>query len=178
MLTMFAGCEVVSVDGVPYRKGFVPSSDQAWLVELMVQRLELRANGSWRRFNTKHLTTDSAREARNIAELVALGERTGVRGVNVEEFFQAQNAASDTLEAWLFKEWAAGKELPNVSPELLVRDLQSQLNTINGGIVATLAVVGDTMYSSEYRKWARQRLSERKIRPQAAKIATMPFAAR
>ncbi|MFV0337951.1 MAG: hypothetical protein ACK5LK_06870 [Chthoniobacterales bacterium] len=175
---ILSGCQVTTVDGVPHQRGFVPSSSQAWLVELMTQRLELRANESWQRFNQDHLSFDSLGEAQQMADLVALSEKSDVRGVNIEEFFKAQNAASASLEAWLFKNWAAGKELPNVSPELLVPDAEQQLAAVNASIVATLAETGDTIYSSEYQKWARQRLIARNIRPEAAKLAVLPLSSR
>ena len=171
---LFAGCAGSSQPGSS-SGGFLPTSDQIWLVELMSQRLQLAPAVAWTKYQAGSPVLDPEREAEVLANVVILGASLGLPQNQSEPFFIAQMEASRAVQTFYFNRWDRGKNLPQAPPVSLAWVIRPQIDVINAGMVTTLVRLAGKANEPGFARYAEKKLRERRFPREAVTAAVRPL---
>jgi chorismate mutase len=113
--------------------------NDAVLVDLMAQRLDIGRDVAWSKFNSGAAIVDAPREQAVLASLVTQATRAGVDAPGATAFFNAQILASRQLQAELIDNWQRGAARPITPPLDLLAVIRPRLDAIGAKMVAALA---------------------------------------
>lgn len=122
--------------------GFRPTADQARLVALVEQRLEIARRVAWIKYQDSLPVKDAKREAALMDSLVKQGRVVGLPEARVRSFFGAQIEASCEVQAHLIYRWKRGATLPTYPPQDLKKEIRPQLDAISAEMLVKLRKVG------------------------------------
>ncbi len=156
------------------RRGFVPSSDMAWLAEMLAQRLEVARAEAWARFAANAEPGGDEEEAR-LQALVEPALRIGLPRAEMTRFYSAQLEAAAVWERHLRQQWRHPRNRPTMLPLSIEKTLRPLEEAVDAQILATLARLRGLPRGKPFRDFLVTQLRGRGIPPTAARIATAPF---
>jgi len=154
---------------------YSPKPDEAWLVEMIAQRLELAREVAWAKYGDRKPVSDAAREKAVLDAVVPMGVQAGLPEKTVRTFFSAQIAASRHVQEEFIHRWSHGGELPAIQPVGLERAIRPQIDLLNAQIIATLSRLAKKPPGPGFARYAEVSLRERGISRAAASLATAPL---
>jgi chorismate mutase len=122
------------------RQGFSPTPSESRLADAMARRLEVSRRVAWVKFLDNRPVRDDRREAEILAEVVRLGEGSGLSARTVGKFFAAQMRASRKEQERLIASWKRGGTLPAYPPQDLKTHIRPELDGINRQMLEALRV--------------------------------------
>lgn len=154
------------------REAWRPSSDEAWLVEMMAQRLEVemaaaRARRVW------GLAEDAAREKGRQAAFTEMASRAGLSPAVAAEFYAAQVRAARVAAAQARKR--AEKEMRAGALLLPPGPAESLLDAIESQMAATLLRLRGVPSEAELSHYGFRTLQKRGVPARAARLAAEPL---
>lgn len=150
-----------------------PSSDEVWLTEMLIQRLELTAALAWTRFSLASDQDSLAVQAQKSAlrEQIA---RTGLPPDLVGPLMDAQLDAAASYTDFLHKQWATPRKRPRNQPPA-ESSIQIQIDAVDLQILATLARLRGIPTGRHMVSFTREKLRARGIPRRTADLASAPF---
>lgn len=142
------------------------SSDEVWLIEMLIQRLELSAAISSIRRNG----TDSETDIGELAATMEQAARFGLARDLSQTVFSAQTAAAAKQSLILGKTNAYPAAIPNLLPALLL-----QRDAVDRQIAATLLRMKRLPSGKSFNDVAATTFEKRGIHRQVAEICLRPF---
>jgi len=153
----------------PVPRGDLPSSDEVWLVEMLIQRLEISAALFW----TDPKPADPAAEQANLQATIEEARRIGLPPSLSRRVFSAQVAAANLQGRELEKELR--KDPQRQRPIFFKTALRNQLGAVDTQIMATLRRLKRVPAEKRFLEFARDSFSEREISKKVTRLALKPF---
>lgn len=147
----------------------LPSSDEVWLVEVLIQRLEIAAALEW----IDPQPDDPRKIQADLLSVVEEARRLGVPESTARVVFAAQFAAADLQKRELHdRPGTRQAPRPDVRFEKALRD---QLSAVNSQIIATLIRLGRIPTGNSFLRFARDEFDRREIRKPVRNLSLRPF---
>ncbi|MEO6846249.1 MAG: gamma subclass chorismate mutase AroQ [Chthoniobacterales bacterium] len=131
---------------------FQPSAQEARLVQLMGDRLEVSRKVAWAKYLDTLPIYDPKREKESLASITQSAAHYGLPASTVTSFFKAQMNASKQYQTHLLRKWKRGAQPFPALPFLnLKSQLRPEIDRINQEMLKTLTELKNTPATSQHQ---------------------------